>query len=243
MKVQQTLPNPSLEACCDDSQKCITLGSSCSSIDSNEQEPQPISRVQRSRSFRGLTGKIANAIKAGSLKDPNRFNKNSSKPVRARLVLKKNGGDQPSLGQPQTPSKSGRKVLVRRKSFFGMTKNLNSSASLDADTHAVPKRRSVTPSRASRNQASAPVTPSKKATFRISSKSETNDQMPAKKINLLQCCRSVQRDTRLTAVKSPLQKVSRASREFLQRSQRNLSVQEIIDEYNKIAGEEPEQER
>lgn len=242
MRVDETLPVPSLKPCCDHSQKSNTLGSSCSTIDSNEQEQQPIARMQRSRSFKVLKGKIANAIKPGSQGIPDETaSTTSSKPVRARLVLKKKGGQQPSPAQPQTPSRAGRRIVVRRKSFFGMSKDVDASTPADGDTHAAPKRRAVTPARSGRRQEIAPVTPSKKAMPRISSTSKTFDQTPVRKISLLhKSCRSVQREIRLPGVESPRRDVSRISADFLQNSRRNLTVQDIIDEYNKIAGEGPE---
>lgn len=243
MKVKQTSLIPSLKAPCDYSQKSTGLHGSCSTLDSSEQEQQPAAHVPQSRSFSVLTGKITNAIKTGSLEDTGeKFTKNKSKPVRIRLVLKKNGGERPSLAQPLTPSKSSRKVTVRRKSFFGMTGGVSSSTPLDEDTHTTSKRRAVTPTRSVRDQGNAPgktaVTPVKKVASRTVSQSKTCDPMPARKISLLRNnCRSFDQEISLPAFESPRRVVSRVSPEFLQISRRDLSVQDIIDEYNKIAGE------
>jgi hypothetical protein len=105
------------------------------------------------------------------------------------------------------------------------------------------KQRAATPSRSRRNGESGngkpPVTPGKKSSSRISLQSKACNQTPSKKISLLHNSgRSLQLEISLPGVSQPRRVVSRVAPDFMQCSQRDLSVQEIIDEYNKISGEE-----
>jgi hypothetical protein len=242
MRLVQSSTNPSLTASCNASTKSSGLQGSCSTLDSTEQEQeqQHIARAEKSRSLRDPAGQIADAIKACSLEDKHEaLNKNESKSVRARLVIKKKSEVRT---QPLTPSKGSRRMVVRRKSFFGMTGGADATTVPDDETKQLSKKRAETPSRSGRNRESrnnkAPVTPVKKSTSRVSLQGKSCNQTSSRKISLLHSSgRSLQLEISLPGVSQPRRVVSRVAPDFMQSSQRDLSVQDIIDEYNKIAGE------